>query len=144
MKRDLEFAITYPQDIELVWHAITDPEAIAQWLMPNDFSAQVGHRFQFKTDPAPGFDGIVNCEVLTVEPPHNLSYSWEGGGHQTVVTWSLERIPEGTQVTLEQRGFSGFKGLLTSLMLGRGWRSKILGKSLPQYLSSLNHLKNER
>lgn len=32
MKRDLEFAITYPQDIVLVWHVITDPEAIAQWL----------------------------------------------------------------------------------------------------------------
>ncbi len=137
MKRDLRFEITYPEDIEPVWHAITDPEAIAQWLMVNDFSARVGHRFQFRTDPAPGFDGIVDCEVLIVEQPHKLAYTWAGGGHQTVVTWTLTRAPEGTQVALVQRGFVGFRGLMTSFMLGRGWKSKILGASLPAYLSSI-------
>lgn len=30
----------------------------------NDFEPRIGHRFQFRTEPAPGFDGVVNCEVL--------------------------------------------------------------------------------
>jgi len=38
---------------------------MADWLMPNDFQPRLGHKFQFRTKPAPGFDGIVNCEVVT-------------------------------------------------------------------------------
>ena len=67
--RDLHFEAVYPHAIEKVWRAITDPDAIGQWLMKNDFQPRVGHRFQFRAPPGKGWDGIVNCEVLTVEPP---------------------------------------------------------------------------
>src|SRR5262249_37620569 len=49
-----------------VWRALTDPDLLARWLMPNDFRPAAGHRFTFRTDPRPGFDGIVHCEVLTL------------------------------------------------------------------------------
>jgi hypothetical protein len=57
--RAVHVETTYDQPPELVWAALTTSEAIAVWLMPNDFELRVGHRFQFKTKPAPGFDGIV-------------------------------------------------------------------------------------
>ena len=52
-----------------MWRAITDPESIAAWLMRNDFAPVVGHRFRFHTEPRPGFDGVVHCEVLEVDEP---------------------------------------------------------------------------
>jgi uncharacterized protein YndB with AHSA1/START domain len=86
MKRDLHFEVTYPHPPEKVWRALTDPQAIAQWLMENNFEARLGHKFQFRTKPAPGFDGVVNCEVLEMDPPRRLAYSWSGGNLNTIVT----------------------------------------------------------
>jgi len=39
--------------------------------MPNDFKPVVGHAFTFRTEPVSqhGFDGVVHCEVLDLEPP---------------------------------------------------------------------------
>ncbi|MFB6393843.1 SRPBCC domain-containing protein [Polymorphospora lycopeni] len=37
---------------EKVWRALTDPDLVAAWLMPNTFEPRVGHRFTFRTDPA--------------------------------------------------------------------------------------------
>ena len=48
----------FPHPPEKVWRALTDPQLLAAWLMPNDFEPRVGHRFTFRTDPVPahGFD----------------------------------------------------------------------------------------
>jgi len=54
MARDLHFEMIYPHPPERVWAAITSSEAMSQWLMPNDFQLVAGHRFQFRTKPAPG------------------------------------------------------------------------------------------
>ena len=45
--------------VEQVWRALTDPDLLARWLMPNDFKPVVGHQFTFRTEPVPqhGFDG---------------------------------------------------------------------------------------
>lgn len=69
MKRDLRVQRDYPHPPELVWRALTEPALISRWLMDNDFSPELGHRFTLRTDPAPGFDGIVHCEVLDLEAP---------------------------------------------------------------------------
>ncbi|HKD00817.1 MAG TPA: SRPBCC domain-containing protein [Terriglobales bacterium] len=76
MKNDLRFEAVYPYSPERVWRALTDPVELGQWLMPNDFEARLGHKFQFKTRPVPGFDGIVNCEVTELDVPRRLEYKW--------------------------------------------------------------------
>ena len=136
MKRDLHFENTYPHPIEHVWQTITSSEAMSQWLMPNDFQPILRHRFQFRTKPAPGFDGIVNCEVLELVPPERLVYSWVGGGVNTRLIWTLKRVPEGTALTLDHVGFTGLRGMLVSSILGKGWRSKILTVNLTATLAS--------
>jgi uncharacterized protein YndB with AHSA1/START domain len=135
MTRDLHFEMTYPHPIEHVWQALTNNDAMAQWLMPNDFLPVVGHRFQFHTKPAPGFDGIVRCEVLEVSPPGRLVYTWTGGGVDTRLIWTLKQVAEGTSLTLDHTGFEGLRGMLVSSILGKGWNSKILAKHLPAFLS---------
>jgi uncharacterized protein YndB with AHSA1/START domain len=113
-----------------VWRALTDPGLLARWLMPNDFRPAVGHAFTFRTDPRPaaGFDGIVHCQVLAIEPERLLRISWRGGPLDTTVTWTLVPEGRGTRLFLVHDGFDpGDPGQqLTRRILGQGWRSNVL------------------
>jgi uncharacterized protein YndB with AHSA1/START domain len=50
-----------------------------------------GDAFTFRTEPVPGhgFDGVVHCEVLALQPPRLIRFSWRSDILDTVVTWSL-------------------------------------------------------
>ena len=60
---------TYAYAIEHVWEALTDPAALAEWLMPGEFKAVVGHKLTFRCDPRPEFDGTVEVEILVADRP---------------------------------------------------------------------------
>lgn len=136
MKRDLVITRVYDHPIDRVWRAITDSAAIAEWLMANDFEPRVGHRFTFRTDPAPGFDGIVHCEVLVVDEPRKLSYRWTGGPLDTVIDFTLEAVAEGTRLTLRHSGFSGLKAVMVSFIMQSGW-GKMADRRLPALLDRM-------
>lgn len=132
--RPIRRTLVYPHPIEFVWRAISEREALSAWLMETDFEPVVGRPFTFRTDPAPGFDGVVRGEVLVVEPPRRLVYSWRGGPlKETRVSFTLAEVPGGTRLTLEHGGFSGLGGLVPRFVLGFGWRD-LLGRDLPAWL----------
>lgn len=107
---------------ERVWSALTSSEAMAEWLMPNDFRPQVGHRFMFTTDPAPGFDGTVRCEVLEIDEARRLAISWCSGKLDTVVTFTLTDEGAGrTRLAVDHTGFA-FRDLIARLVMGPGWK----------------------
>src|SRR5579871_5883689 len=87
----IEIEFTYPHPIERVWHALTDAESMARWFMPSDFVPRLGQRFTFQTKPDSQWNGIVNCEIVVIEPPTRLAYTW--GNVQldppTLVTFTL-------------------------------------------------------
>lgn len=85
---------------EKLWRALTQPHLIADWLMNNDFRAEVDHRFQLRADW-----GAVECQVLEMEPNETLSYTWGGHGLESVVTWTLTPTGTGTHLRMEQTGF---------------------------------------
>ncbi|MER6829051.1 SRPBCC domain-containing protein [Streptosporangium sp. NPDC000563] len=113
-----------------VWRALTDTDLLARWLMPNDFKPVVGHRFTFRTEPKPkhGFDGVVHCEVLDLEPERLLRLSWRGGRLDTTVVWRLEPEGRGTRLFLEHAGFDPDDPVQrrTRAILDGGWRSHVL------------------
>ncbi|MEM8592253.1 MAG: SRPBCC domain-containing protein [Pseudomonadota bacterium] len=117
----------------MVWDAITNRKDLAEWLMPNDFEPVIGHKFTFQTDPAPGFDGIVQAEVLELEPPERLAIAWRGGGIDTVVTFVLTETAKGTRLNLTHDGFA-LRQLPIRVILSVGWRG-LLRKKLPAHIS---------
>jgi uncharacterized protein YndB with AHSA1/START domain len=122
----------YDHPVERVWKALTDPGALAEWLMPNDFKAELGHRFTFRTDPVPPyFDGIVRCEVVELDAPRALAYTWRGGPlPNTKVSWLLTPAAGGTLVRGEHSGFDlGDPGQLSAFnAMAGGWGGKMISR----------------
>jgi uncharacterized protein YndB with AHSA1/START domain len=99
-----------PHPLEKIWRALTQGPLIAEWLMTNDFQPIVGHRFQFRNTPVQNWNGIIDSEVLLVEPHTRLAYGWTSMGLETVVTWTLTPTANGTLLRMEQSGFPSEEG----------------------------------
>jgi uncharacterized protein YndB with AHSA1/START domain len=101
----VEREIAHPP--EKIWRALTQPHLIEEWLMKNDFKPVVGHVFNLRGD----WGGVLDCEVLAVEPHTKLSYTWnfkhaEAAYNLTsVVMWTLTPTRSGTHLRMEQSGF---------------------------------------
>jgi uncharacterized protein YndB with AHSA1/START domain len=97
----------FPHPPEKLWRALTQPHLIEAWLMKNDFAPVVGHRFNLSAD----WGGVLDCEVLAVEPSGTLSYTWNlvhddaAYNLRSVVTFTLTPTATGTHLRMEQVGF---------------------------------------
>jgi uncharacterized protein YndB with AHSA1/START domain len=96
-----------PHPPEKIWRALTQPHLIEEWLMKNDFKPVVGHHFNLYGD----WGGVLDCEVLAVEPDKSLSYTWNFAHADaafnlaSVVTFTLTPTRTGTYLRMEQVGF---------------------------------------
>ena len=101
----IERDIAHPP--EKIWRALTEPHLIAEWLMKNDFRPDVGHHFNLTGE----WGGVLDCEVLDIEPHRTLSYSWNFTHEdaafdlRSVVTFTLTPTAAGTHLRVEQSGF---------------------------------------
>jgi len=92
---------------EKLWRALTQKHLIAEWLMQNDFAPTIGHAFQLRGE----WGGVLNCQVLAIEPEHRLSYSWNFAHDdpafalESIVTFTLTPTPTGTHLSVQQSGF---------------------------------------
>ena len=99
VERDLAFPP------EKIWRALTQPHLMEEWLMKNDFKPVVGHNFSLRMEPQPNWNGVIDCQVLVVEPNKTLSYAWGALGLESVVTFTLTPTRTGTHLRMEQTGF---------------------------------------
>jgi uncharacterized protein YndB with AHSA1/START domain len=103
--RSLVIEKELPHPPEKIWRALTQGPLIKEWLMDNDFQPVVGHKFNFRSKPMPSWNGVIDSEVLVIEPNKKLSYSWNALGLLSVVVWTLIATSGGTLVRMEQSGF---------------------------------------
>jgi uncharacterized protein YndB with AHSA1/START domain len=122
---------------ETIWKALTSNELMGRWIqMPSTgFEPVQGKRFTLQTTPAGSWDGIIHCQVLEVIPNERLAYAWKGGHESnqgygsrldTVVTFTLSRVAEGTRVRLVHSGFVLPKNETAFRNMNEGWK-KVVG-----------------
>ncbi|MDB5213239.1 MAG: Activator of Hsp90 ATPase 1 family protein [Myxococcaceae bacterium] len=125
MKLDLELEEVFDQPVETVWRAITDPARLARWLMQNDFEPRVGHRFTLREAPTAQWRGWMQCEVLELDPPRRMVWSWDGGmDGETTTRVTFEVRPEGRGARLVLR-HQGEADATRRDALGGGWKRRI-------------------
>ncbi|MFI5777312.1 SRPBCC domain-containing protein [Nocardia sp. NPDC051570] len=122
-----------------VWHALTDPDLLARWLMrPTGFTTSVGTHFIFSA-PAQSPCAIV-CEILAARPDEQLTYSWTYPGADPpirwIVDWTMQPQGRGTRLLLTQTGFDieDRRQKMMRNAMERGWRNV-----LPRLRDVLGH-----
>ena len=100
-------------------------------MAPTGFEPVKGKHFTFQTTPAGAWDGIIRCQVLEVMPNERLAYAWKGGNEgnvgygsrlDTVVTWTLSRVENGTRLRLVHSGFVLPRNDGAFKKMGEGWK----------------------
>ncbi|MER8436094.1 SRPBCC domain-containing protein [Mesorhizobium sp. M1312] len=106
----IEFECELPEPPEKVWRALTVPDLLAAWMMPNDIKPEIGGRFAFAKA-----DAQIECEILDAEPERLLRYSWRerpAPGNtadplDSIVTFTLDRtVSGGTHLRIVHNGFT--------------------------------------
>jgi len=129
----LSFEFDLKHSPQKVWRALTDPELLKEWLLPViDLKLEKGAPFTFKTQPYPGWDGIVNCRMIEIEEHKKLTYAWTVPFLDTVVTFTLTPTESGTRLSLVQ---SGFKPEQKQNLGGARYGWKMMGDKLVALLA---------
>ena len=105
----IERSIVVAADRERVWRAITGPEQFMKW-----FGDPATDTLEFERLAA-GEQMIFNHggatwhgTIATVEPPQRFAFYWpaaEDTPVQTLVSFYLEPVAEGTRITITEEGF---------------------------------------
>ncbi len=99
-------AVETPASPDDAWHALTDPVVVADWFTEASPLGPVGapYRLDF------GDGSVILGTVRSLVPGRSFSHGWawaaEPPGPETLVTWSVDPLPEGgCRVTLRHDGW---------------------------------------
>ena len=112
----VEREVTYPQPIERVWAALTEPEQMRRWFCDKgiDGDLRPGARIRFLWS-----NHTSGAIVETVEPPRRFAFRWVPGMFEradlpleeqdlTLVDFTLDAVDGGTRLRLVESGFAAF------------------------------------
>lgn len=135
--QDIVVDEVFPHSPETIWKTLTSGALMSRWIMaPTGFEPVEGNRFTFQTTPAGEWDGVIHCQVLEVLPNERFVYAWKGGHEgnagygsrlNTVVTWALSKVDNGTRLRLVHSGFVTPKNDTAFKNMSQGWK-KVLSQ----------------
>ena len=134
--QDIVVEEVFPHAPETIWKTLTTGELIGLWLMmtPTGFEPVAGKRFTFQTTPAGAWDGVIQCQVLEMMPNERFVFAWKGGHEtnagygsplDTIVTFILSRVENGTRLRLVHSGFVLPKNDTAFENMGKGWKTVV-------------------
>jgi uncharacterized protein YndB with AHSA1/START domain len=89
----MEYVREYPHAVESVWEAVTTPEHLDVWMVPEcRVDLRLGGTCSFSWGGPP--EGAVHGTVTELDPPRLVRYSIEGG----YLRFALEPIDGGTRL----------------------------------------------
>lgn len=133
MSLSLNMDFQFTTSVEKLWSALTDSSKLAKWITHNDFKPVVGHRFQFRHTPNEYWDGVVDSEVLIVDEPNVLSFTWAVGEERHTVTLTIQDFGDGmVNLHLEQTGITNEQGLAGAKYGWTAWIDKLVKVLLEQ------------
>jgi uncharacterized protein YndB with AHSA1/START domain len=126
----------FPHAPETIWKTLTSGALMARWIemTPTGFEPVKGNRFTFQTTPGGAWDGVIHCEVFEVTPNERLVFSWKSGNEgnvgygsrvDTVVTFTLAKVENGTRLRLVHSGFVLPKNETAFRNMGEGWKKVV-------------------
>lgn len=125
----------FPHAPETIWKTLTSGTLMARWIMePKGFEPVEGNCFTFQTTAAGAWDGIIHCQVLEVIPNERFVYAWKGGHESndgygsrldTVVTFILSKVENGTRLRLVHSGFVLPKNDTAFRNMSDGWKKVV-------------------
>ncbi|NWF61290.1 MAG: SRPBCC domain-containing protein [Fischerella sp.] len=138
MLRNLNIEAFYPYPPQRVWQVLTNRQALAAWLMENDFEPRLGHKFRFVHSTLPGLGENIDCEVIELDEPKRLAFTWQDSMmcQPSIVTWTLKPVDGGTKLQLEHKGLRHelvetlhATSLHQSRNLSQPWQGKFMHES---------------
>ena len=102
---------------EKVWRALTQPEALKQWMAPDDAfkvpvaetDVRVGGRYRIVMQSPDGEHHDVSGVYRTIEPNRKLVYTWAWKStpeRESLVTIELRAVGDSTELTLKHEQFA--------------------------------------
>lgn len=106
-----------------VWAWLTEPEKLAEWFHKPKAPLAAGKRLElFGTTSG---DLLIWGEVRAAKPYEYLEYTFEikhMQGADSVVKWTLDKVPGGTRLTMEHSGLADTGPQFdVAVMLDEGW-----------------------
>lgn len=134
--QDIVVDEVFPHAPKTIWKTLTSGALIARWIemTPTGFEPVTGNRFTFQTTPGGAWDGVIHCEVLEVIPNERLVFSWKSGNEgtvgygsrvDTIVTFTLAEVENGTRLRLVHSGFVLPKNETAFRNMGEGWKKVV-------------------
>lgn len=118
---DIIHELTLSAPIHKIWDAVASSQGLESWLMKNTFVAELGAKFTMQSSPRGDFDGIIHCEVVVIERPYLLAFTWDGGPLKSLlVTMELKEIEGKTSFKLTHSGWTENVKMVRD-MLNEGW-----------------------
>jgi len=122
----VERGMVIAADQARVWKAITEAEQISQWFdgrMKWEFKPAAGEKMTFYYNG----EVIGQGRVVTADPMERFAFHWTpepGNPTESLVTFVLEPVAEGTLVTITEAGFENLPEEVRQKrrdMNGEGW-----------------------
>ncbi|MBX3066701.1 MAG: SRPBCC domain-containing protein [Anaerolineae bacterium] len=134
-------SVVVAADQDRVWRAITEPDQFSKW-----FGNKL-HWDKLAVGEPMTFEGEGGMAIAIVEPQTRFAFRWQAAtGHPalTLVTFRLQKVADGTEITVTEEGFEALPAELSQERFesnNKGWNIQM--QNIATYLQGADYTKRD-